>query len=47
MKYIFGTWLPNADVDYAGTGDFELYDSRFNPNGPSGELDIYVPVTPR
>ena len=47
LRHIFGTWLPKADVVYTGTADFELYDDRFDPNGPSGELDIYVPVTPR
>lgn len=50
FQYIWGTWLPNSGYDHAGGPDFEFYDARFTPNGPNGpagEIDIYVPVKER
>ena len=44
MRFIWEEWLPNSDYDYTGGPDFELYDHRFDIDGPSGEFDIYIPV---
>ena len=44
MRFIWEAWLPNAGYDYTGGPDFELYDHRFEAEGPSGEFDIYIPV---
>ena len=45
--HIFGTWLPASEWTRADGPDFELYDERFNPETMGGEVDIYVPVSPK
>ncbi|MDX1401402.1 MAG: GyrI-like domain-containing protein [Kiloniellales bacterium] len=44
---IFSEWLPQTAYQFIGSGDFELYDERFDPKTMSGTLDIYIPVEPR
>jgi len=44
LKYIWGSWLPKSDYDFALTPDFELYSPK-NPSGESDKvLDLYIPV---
>ena len=47
VNYVWGTWIPKNMEKYqhADGPDFELYDSRFEPQTRSGEIDIYIPVT--
>jgi len=43
--YIYGTWIPNSEYEFASTDDFELYDERFKGvDNPESELDIYIPI---
>lgn len=43
-KYIWDSWLPASDYDFAEAPDFEYYDERFDPAAMTGEVDIYIPV---
>lgn len=45
-KYIYGTYFFKSGFELADTPDFELYDSRFDPNSETSEIDIYIPVKP-
>lgn len=38
------TWLPQSDYQRAPGPEFELYDENFDPEDPSSEMYIYVPV---
>lgn len=40
----YQTWLPASGYELAAPFDFERYDSRFDPNSDTSELDIYIPV---
>lgn len=42
--YIYGTWIPNADVCLRAYYDLEVYDDRFDHRTLSGEIDIWVPI---
>jgi AraC family transcriptional regulator len=44
VRYIWGTWLAANRALYREGPDFELYDSRFDPESTSGEVDIYIPI---
>ena len=45
FDYIYGTWVPKADYELAGTDDFEYYDDRFKGmDDPNSEVDIYIPI---
>jgi AraC family transcriptional regulator len=45
VKYIWGTWLPGSEYQYAeGQPDFEYYDERFDGGREAGEIEIYVPI---
>lgn len=45
VKYIWGTWLPGSEFQYAeGRPDFEYYDERFDGEREEGEFDIFVPI---
>lgn len=48
LNYIWGTWFPQSNYERVHAPDFELYDSRFTPpsapGGPSGEIDVYIPI---
>jgi AraC family transcriptional regulator len=37
-------WLPEAGLQPAGGPEFELYDERFDPQDPSSEFDLYIPI---
>jgi AraC family transcriptional regulator len=40
----YHTWLPESDYQPAGGPEFELYDERFDPQEPTSEFDLYIPV---
>jgi AraC family transcriptional regulator len=40
----YHTWLPESGYQPAGGPEFELYDERFDPQDPSSEFDLYIPV---
>ena len=42
-KYIFETWLPQSQYEYAHGPDFEYYGEDFDPGGEE-KLYIYVPI---
>lgn len=45
MHQIFGTWMPNAGVEFGDTPDmFERYDERFDPFTGMGLTEIWIPV---
>jgi len=44
FNYIYGTWLPDSGYLVAEGPEIEYYDSRFDPNNNSGEIDLYIPV---
>lgn len=46
INYIWGTWIPKnlAGYRHADAPDFEVYDSRFDPESRSGKFEICVPV---
>lgn len=44
FEYIYRTWLPTSGFRRPRSPEFELYDEDFNPNDPSSELYVYVPV---
>jgi predicted transcriptional regulator YdeE len=37
-------WLPEAGQKPSGGPEIELYDQRFDPQDPSSEFDLYIPV---
>lgn len=38
------SWLPQAGLQPTGGPEFELYDEQFNPQDPTSEFDLYIPV---
>ena len=46
-RFIWKTWLPDSTYRYVEAPDFELYDSRFDPETLKGEIDIYIPIKPK
>jgi AraC family transcriptional regulator len=40
----YHTWLPESGYQPTGGPEFELYDERFDPQDPSSEFDLYIPV---
>jgi len=45
LKYIWGSWLPKSDYQYAEKPDFELYASSTQPEKPDKTLFLYIPVS--
>jgi AraC family transcriptional regulator len=45
FDHIYDDWLPQSDYERAAGPEFEYYDETFNPNDPTSEFDIYIPVT--
>jgi AraC family transcriptional regulator len=44
-QYIWGTWFPKSEYEYAGSPDFECYEhSRFDVKSMKGEVDLYIAV---
>jgi len=44
FEHIYHTWLPESGYQRADGPEFELYDERFDPQDPSSEMYVYIPV---
>ncbi len=44
LRYIWGSWLPGSEYDYAEKPDFELYPAGFNDADPENRLYLNIPV---
>jgi predicted transcriptional regulator YdeE len=42
--YLFNEWLPASGRKAAQSPDFEVYDSRFDPQTRSGEVELWLPI---
>lgn len=40
----YHTWLPQAGLQPTGGPEFELYDEQFDPQDPTLEFDLYIPI---
>ena len=44
LKYIWGSWLPKSDYEYADKPDFELLPASFNGADPNNKMYLNIPV---
>lgn len=44
LRYIWGSWLPRSDYEYAEKPDFELLPAGFNDADPDNKLYLNIPV---
>lgn len=47
IDQIYGSWLPHSNYHRAPGPEFEYYDGTFDPDDPSSQLYLYIPVVPR
>ena len=47
LKYIWGSWLPKSEFNYANTPDFELLPEGFKDKDPHNRIYLHIPVTPK
>lgn len=47
LRYIWGSWLPKSDYDYAEKPDFELLPAGFNDADPENKIYLHIPVIPK
>lgn len=40
----YHTWLPESGYQATGGPEVEVYDERFDPQDPSSEFELYIPV---
>lgn len=45
LRYIWGSWLPKSDYEYAEKPDFELLPAKFNPTDPNSQIYLNIPVS--
>lgn len=45
LRYIWGSWLPKSDYQYANKPDFELLPAGFNDADPNNKIYLNIPVT--
>jgi AraC family transcriptional regulator len=45
LKYIWGSWLPKSNYEYAEKPDFELYTPGTQPEDLEKILFLYIPIT--
>ncbi|WP_420588332.1 AraC family transcriptional regulator [Bacterioplanoides sp.] len=45
LRYIWGSWLPKSDYQYADKPDFELLPAGFNDADPNNKIYLNIPVT--
>lgn len=43
-QHIWGSWLPRSGYIPAEAPDYEVYDSRYDPDSETSEIDICIPV---
>lgn len=44
LRYIWGTWLPKSNYEYAEKPDFELYPAGFDDSDPENKIYLNIPV---
>ncbi|NKF51289.1 helix-turn-helix domain-containing protein [Shewanella sp. WXL01] len=44
LRYIWGSWLPKSDYEYADKPDFELLPASFNNEDPQNKIYLNIPV---
>lgn len=44
LRYIWGSWLPKSDYEYANKPDFELLPASFNPADPNNKIYLHIPI---
>lgn len=47
LRYIWGSWLPKSQYEYANKPDFELLPAGFNNADPNNKIYLHIPITPR
>ena len=47
LRYIWGSWLPKSDYEYADKPDFELLPAGFNNVDPENKIYLNIPVKAR
>lgn len=47
LRYIWGSWLPKSNYEYADKPDFELLPAGFNDADPENVIYLNIPVTSR
>jgi predicted transcriptional regulator YdeE len=40
----YNTWLPQSGHQPTGGPEFEVYDEQFDPQDPTSEFDLYIPI---
>jgi AraC family transcriptional regulator len=44
FRHAYHTWMPTSGYQPAGSPEFERYDEGFDPQDPSSEFDLYIPI---
>ena len=44
FQHVYETWLPQSAYQRGMDVEFELYDADFDPEDPSSEMTIYIPI---
>ena len=44
LQHIYHAWLPESGYQHANGPEFELYNESFDPQDPSSEMYVYIPV---
>ncbi len=44
LRYIWGSWLPKSDYEYAEKPDFELLPAGFNDADPNNKIYLNIPI---
>lgn len=47
LRYIWGSWLPKSDYEYAEKPDFELLPAGFNDADPNNHIYLNIPIIPK
>ncbi|REL25857.1 AraC family transcriptional regulator [Thalassotalea euphylliae] len=47
LRYIWGSWLPKSDYEYAEKPDFELLPASFNDADPNNKIYLNIPIVPK
>ncbi|WP_448551715.1 AraC family transcriptional regulator [Thalassotalea montiporae] len=47
LRYIWGSWLPKSDYEYAEKPDFELLPAGFNDADPNNKIYLNIPIVPK
>ena len=47
LRYIWGSWLPKSNYEYADRPDFELLPAGFNGADPNNKMYLNFPVIPK